>query len=169
MLTMALMGCSGSSQEKTENTVENKAKSIIEDKLKKNMNDWDSYEFVEMSKLDSTYTSFSHTDTYKLLRNKKTAIENKISDFKINSDYPLVYGRKRCKAMKDSIGILENNLNVISDSISYLDSSFKKEHDGWVCVFTYRGKNGFGAMTIGKTRFFLNKDLSEIVHSFTIK
>ena len=37
---------------------EDKARELIEAKLKTTMNDWNSYEFVEMSKVDSVFTLF---------------------------------------------------------------------------------------------------------------
>ena len=46
---------------------EDKARELIEAKLKTTMNDWNSYEFVEMSKVDSVFTLFMHSEEAKSL------------------------------------------------------------------------------------------------------
>lgn len=55
-------------------TNEDKARSLIEDQLKKTMNDWNSYEFVEMTPLDSSFSVLSDNEEYYNLGLKQNQI-----------------------------------------------------------------------------------------------
>ena len=85
---------------------EDKARELIEAKLKTTMNDWDSYEFVEMSKVDSTFTFFMDTEEAKTIKDQIAETKDQIMKYDVWKDYPILYG-KRTKIMADSIPILE--------------------------------------------------------------
>ena len=59
-------------------TNEDKAKELIEAELQKTMNNWECYEFVEMTKLDSTYSSFSQTQEGIAYKHRIDSIKNNI-------------------------------------------------------------------------------------------
>ncbi len=126
-----------------EKTNEDRAKESIERYLKESMNDWDSYEFVDMEYLDSLYNVNGE----------------KISDIKFDINYRL-----------DSINyaIFINSLSEIGakeEAKVYkdkLDSLIRTKHDkkfiGWETNFTFRGNNKFGAKVINTLKVQLDKD-----------
>lgn len=144
---------------------EDKAKELIEANLKTSMKDWSSYEFVEMSKLDSTFTTYLSTPEYDSLSKSISDLETKKMNLEIHSDYPELYGKTRCKEMTDSIPVVEKLISDAKNKIETGKKRFKREFNGWNTLFTYRGNNSFGAKIIGKTRFFFDKEVTEIVHT----
>ena len=62
MFALTLVGC---------NSNENKAQKLIEDYLSKNLNDASSYESIEFSELDSTFSNFYFSQEGKELAEKQ--------------------------------------------------------------------------------------------------
>ena len=69
---------------------EDKARELIEAKLKTTMNDWDSYEFVEMSKVDSTFTFFMDTEEAKTIKDQIAETKDQIMKYDVWKDYPIL-------------------------------------------------------------------------------
>ncbi len=147
MVALTLVGC---------NSNENKAQKLIKDYLSKNLNDASSYESIEFSELDSTFSNFYFSQEGKELAEKQ--------DFAHNRAFELT--------MED---ILEEN-PLIQDSIriyKQIEADCKNEYDakaltyvgdfnGWKMSHKYRAKNALGAIIINTTRFTFDKDLTEV-------
>lgn len=58
---------------------EDKARKVIESELKTTMKDWNSYEFVEISKVDSAFTLFMDSQEGKAIRELQSALSSKKS------------------------------------------------------------------------------------------
>lgn len=156
---IALTGCKSK---------EDKAKELIESQLKSTMNDWSSYEFVKMSKMDSTFTSYIYTTEYENLIEKISNFELKKTDLTVCSDYPVLYGKARCKEMQDSVPILEDLINKTKEKIENNKKSFNSEFNGYKVEFTFRGNNSLGAKVLNSTIYLFDKDLTKIVDTIPI-
>lgn len=147
VFVLTLVGC---------NSIENKAQKLIKDYLSKNLNDASSYESIEFSALDSTFSNFYFSPEGKELLEKQ--------DFANKRAFELT--------MTD---ILEENV-LIQDSIriyKQIEESCKNEYEekaltyvgdfnGWKMSHKYRAKNALGATIISTTKFTFDKDLSEV-------
>lgn len=144
---------------------EDKAKKLVEESLKKTMKDWSSYEFVEMSKPDSTFTTYFSTSEYDSLSKIENDLELKKIDLDVNSGYPDIYGKTRCREMTDSIPVIEQLIGDTKNKIEIGQKNFKRQFSGWYTKFTYRGNNSLGAKVIEKANYYFDKDITEIVHT----
>ena len=68
-LPLLIAGCQQSKEDKMQ--------SLIEAKLQQTMKDWSSYEFINMSSVDSLFTSFKLTEECKAQRMKIIAALNR--------------------------------------------------------------------------------------------
>jgi len=129
---------------------EDKAKTLIEQQLKTTMKDWSSYEFVEMTKLDSTKTHYGITEEYEKLNKEKSDLEMKQLEYS-------------AKSMYDSIPDIESRLSAIKEQMEEGKKNFKREFDGWYTDYTFRGNNSLGAKIISKKRYRFDKDVTTIL------
>lgn len=121
-----LCSCSQSPQKRAEK--------IIDKYLQENLNDYKSYQCVEIGKIEPVT----------------------IRDF-------FVLGlMKKCKEEHDS------NMDWLNERLSKLDEHLKTENlksDSLICYkikHKYRAKNAMGGYVLGKYRYTLNKELTEI-------
>ena len=133
---------------------EDKAKELIESKLKLTMNDWSSYESVEYGKLDSTI--YSYNDIYGVVYDAK--FESLKSDHK----YFLEMWEDGNKAYEDSSELCIKKMKLLLREQEDSMKSFKPKFDGWKLRHTYRGKNAVGAVIINTTIFYFDKDISKV-------
>lgn len=125
-----------------EKTNEDRAKESIERYLKESMNDWDSYEFVDMGYLDSVF----------IVNDKKIS----------NTHFKLRYRQDSIMNVVERQMALENNdqekaayCKSIIDSL--VRTKYDKEFVGWETKFTFRGNNKLGAKVINTLRVELDK------------
>ena len=116
---------------------EKKAKKLIEGHLSKNMNDFKSYEPVEFSKLDSSFSTYER-------RTMDLDIDTVVTD-DLNSAYEK-----------------EDKFNAQED---INEKNFKPVFIGWRMNHQFRGKNAFGAMVLSDYNFQFDKDLTKIIES----
>lgn len=139
-------------------TNEDKARSLIEDQLKKTMNDWNSYEFVEMTPLDSSFSVLSDNEEYYNLGLKLKVLDAKSNYFisNVSSDY------RNMDMWTDSAKQVIAEMESVNKRMDEIQSSFVPEHNGWLTNFTCRGNNKLGQKVISKTRYYFNKEITEI-------
>lgn len=146
---------------------EDKARELIEAKLKTTMNDWNSYEFVEMSKVDSVFTLFMHSEEAKSLDDQISKTKSKISEYSVDKDFPLLYGA-RTKVMADSIPILEQIRDSLQNIYDTKDKTYKGDFNGYIVKFTCRGNNKMGSKVINSTIYYFDKDLTKITNQHSL-
>lgn len=125
-----------------EKTNEDRAKESIERYLKESMNDWDSYEFVDMEYLDSLFNINGE----------------KISEIEFEVNYRL--DTMRYASMMNSLSEIgaKEEAEVYKDKLdSLIRTKYNKEFVGWETDFTFRGNNKLGAKVINTLRVQLDK------------
>lgn len=142
---------------------ESKARSLIEKNLKKTMNDWKSYEFIEMAPLKEYYTIFTDTEEGKNLSQKMRHSETRLSKLQIDVNFPSLHSKKRYKEIIDSIPIYKQILEDTKKEYEPKEKNFKGTPIGYYTIFKFRGKNNFGGYVIDKYIFYFDKDLTKIV------
>ena len=140
-----------------ENSPESKAKKLIEQELKSTMNDWGSYEFVEIEPLDSSFSTLSDNEEYHSLELEFKVIKAK-GDYFL-SEYKYDYMNS---SLKDSCDMCIKEMDSITKRMSEIESSFVPEHNGWVTTFTCRGNNKLGNKVISKSIYYFDKDITQI-------
>jgi hypothetical protein len=168
MKKIILMACAILSLCSCSQTNEEKAKAIIEENLQKTMKDWSSYEFVEMTPLDSIFTLFVDTKEGKEYNHKRDSIMKIRAEYDSNIDFPDIYGNKRVKEMRDSLPILKQMEDDIMKEAVLAEKAYKGEFIGYRTKFTYRGNNSYGAKIIGKSWYFFDKDITKITDEISL-
>lgn len=142
---------------------ESKAKSIIEKRLKTSMNDWGSYEFVEMTPLKGYYTTFFNEEGASIFR-KTLDYKDQLGRLQIEAKYPELYSKKRYKEIVDSIPIYEKMIKSLDEEYTNKEKNFKGKLRGYNTQFKFRGKNKLGVLVLNCYKVYFNKDITEIVH-----
>ena len=147
-----LAGCQQSKEEKMQ--------ALIEAKLQQTMKDWSSYEFVNMSQVDSAFTSFKFSEECKKQRMKILAAMNRTSDMKKK----LANCKKSEESLlKDSVTYLSKVEDELSKELKEMEREYKGDFIGFKADLTFRGNNSFGGKVLNKVRVMTNKEISEIV------
>lgn len=147
---------------------EDKAKEIVKQHLKENLNDWNSYEPISFSSLDSVL-SFMEIDHDILVAESKLKLLDKpfsLSTFLLEAwkedtvEYAGVY--------KEELA----NWKMLNDSVSYyksivdsLKSNYQPKFEGFVIQHKYRANNEIGAKQLYNVNFYIDTSLSRVVDS----
>lgn len=136
---------------KETNTQSDKAKELIENELKKRMNDWSSYEFVEM-KFDSifTYKNLYRSYEKKTRLQLNTNIRLDTIDLKITIED---YQKRDGKTWKDLAEEYTKELN------EFKNIQRNTEFVGYKARFTFRGNNKLGIKIINTYDYYIDKDI----------
>lgn len=170
-ISLLIFSCSKSPEEK--------AKKLINDDLFKTLHDYDSYQAVEFSKLDSTFTDASSTEEYKELSkeyNEKMASLKKIQEsLKFDLDWTERMGgfrsvseAKKMKLDVDKMNAIYEETKVIQLTLDSIDENFVPEFIGYSMTHKYRAKSKVGNMSLGIEKYTFNKDISEIINNETL-
>lgn len=144
-------------------SLNDKVKAGVRRYLYLTMKDYSSYKPVEWGKINIIYTSYYATDRCRSLLD---------SINKIKKPYLLDY--EAWSARREASGIdiqtdsilqsyvklltpIQEKINPILKTIEKETSTFKKSVIGYSVYHSYRGKNSYGAYTIGYDTFTLNK------------
>ncbi len=177
LLTVSIFICSCS-------TNESKIEDLISDYMFKNLNDFDSYESIEL-KVDSCYTSI-YTDSFIVKRannvytfakqSKELRKEERIHHNYIinNAKYITLDGvfekymasseasQKLWSMINENIKIIENENEIIKVKAN----EFVPKLNGWQATHRFRCKNAGGTYTINNYMFYFDSDITKIT-SFT--
>ena len=137
-------------------TNEDKAKELIEAELQKTMNNWECYEFVEMTKLDSTYSSFSQTQEGIAYKHRIDSIKNNIRQCQLRQQ------ESNSNTLSNSIRILENKLLKITGESLNAEQEYQGEFNGFRTRFRYMDCNSHDAKILENRWVFFDKDLTRI-------
>lgn len=138
------------------NSNEKKAQKLIKDYLSKNLNDASSYESVEFSKLDSTFSAFYFSPEGEKLTARQEFADKRAFELKLEDIL------EENASIQDSIKIYKQIEEGSKRLYEEKEQSYVGEFNGWRMKHKYRAKNGIGAIILGTTNFTLNKELTEI-------
>lgn len=133
-------------------TNESKAKSLVEEYLSKTLNDYDSYQSVEWSSLDSVFSPFLASEEGQNTLERFQSFLRLYEDAK-NGEGDIFHRRID---YLDSAGIYKRKLDS-------LEAAFVPEHIGWQITHTYRAKNLNGAYRLAKDIFYFSMDLDSVM------
>lgn len=143
------------------NNNEGKAKKLIKEHLKATMNDYSSYEPMEFSKLDSTYSDFFSTEECKKLINERDRLSDEQKTYK---EYIEKYDSEKIDELYQNLfDDSEVEYYKITAKIFRADSLYKPEFIGWNMSHQFRGANAFGGKIIGMMTFYFNKDITIVI------
>jgi hypothetical protein len=142
------------------NNNEKKAQKLIKEYLKTSMNDFSSYEPVEFSKLDSTFSYYRDTDEGKKLKKQLESTMESWSEWNERA-------RKASSPVVEEMWLkFAKEYGIEFDSLYNIDSiaeqSFKPEHIGFEMSHKFRGKNALGAIMLTENGFYFDRDLTKV-------
>lgn len=149
---------------------ENQAKFLIEEKLKKTLHDYKSYEIVEFGKLDSSFTIFEELPHIKKEYDRVDEFNKEASD---NLDLAKIYSDSYYlqdtfnKYMKIAQRANDSARSILK-RIDVQHSKFKSEFNGWAMNHSFRAKNLNGNLGIHHYTYYFNSDLTEITDQVDI-
>lgn len=156
---VALCSCGKSNEEK--------ARELIEAKLKTTMNDWNSYEFVEMSSVDTLYTLFMKSEEGIALDKELSQLRRKKVEYEVNAGYTSIYG-ERAIVMQDSLPIIKSMIDSLQNLYYKKEDEYKGDFDGFKTKFTFRGNNKMGSKVLNSSIYLFDKDITKITNEFSL-
>lgn len=171
-------------------TNEEKARELIEPKVKSILIKPESYEFAQMQ-LDSCFTdSQSNPEAitlaaqvaklwkeYKKYTSDAESAESSMTIYAPSYGYQSAHSKQQQKKYKAEMEKAQRKAADTKDKIVklYKDNkqlfmniqNGKHEFIGWSVIFGYRAETAGGMKTMGEGLFYLNKDLTEITHSLS--
>lgn len=146
---------------------EYKAKKTIERYLSERLHDWDSYESVSFSDIDSLFQEVPDNPYYKLSIYKQREYVDLVNDALEEYDY---YDGSYSEYSFNKKGDILEKAKVYADSArkytSIVDSfmvDFKPYFIGWKVGHSYRANNAGGNKIISYYQFHLEKDCDRII------
>lgn len=154
MIQGLVIGCTSPKKE---------AQKLITKHLQETLNDWNSYEPVKFSSLDSAFTSVEETEVYIKTYNKYDSLLK--SAKKITEKMSLTSDQWDAFLLKKQA---ETDLhlanNCYDNLVFFADSLFILEFKGWSITHTYRANNTMGAKVITKEIYTFDPEITEIVN-----
>ena len=171
-------------------TNEEKARELIEPKVKSNLIKPESYEFAQMQ-LDSCFSdSQSNPEVimfslevaklykeYKEYSEEAERAESSMTIYAPSYGYQSAHSAQQQKKYKAEMEKAQHKAANAKDKIIKLYKDNKQmfmnirdgkhEFIGWTVIYGYRAETAGGLKTMGENLFCLNKDLTEITHGFT--
>ena len=169
-------------------TNEEKARELIEQRVKSNLIKPESYEFAELT-LDSCFMNDAEHNAdaisfaikvaklykeYKDYMSDAESAESSMSIFSYSYGYQSEHDKLKQKkykaemekAQRKAEAIKDKILKLYKDNVSIFKNINEGKHEfsGWRAVFNYRAETAGGIKTIGGELCFLNKDLTEITY-----
>ncbi|WP_353119450.1 hypothetical protein [Myroides odoratus] len=157
-IAITLFSCSKSPQDK--------ALKLIDNDLKRTLNDYNSYEFVELSKLDSCFTvpfdNIQYADSIIKLEALKQLAKEAQDEYESYLGYSSNYFiNKRLDALKKA----QYFLNKAKTSAQFTDSfrdTFKPKFNGWQAEHRFRANNAQGNKVLGVYKLTFNIAIDSI-------
>lgn len=147
---------------------EDKAQDVVKQNLKENMNDWNSYESVAFSSLDSAF-SVMEIDPEIVMAEETLNSFNK--PFAISTSMLDIWKEDTMKYAEAYEGEL-SNWKMLNDSVSFyksmidsLKSNYKPKFEGFVMTHKFRANNENGAKRLYEITFYIDTLLLRVVES----
>lgn len=158
-LSLIFIGCSKSPQEK--------AIDLVNKNLQRTLNDYNSYELVEFSELDSTFTTpldnrqfvDSFTKHQALKQLSQEAQEKYESYTEYSSKY---FTEKRIAELDKAIYFLNQTATTAAFIDSFRDT-FKPKFNGWEAEHRFRANNAMGNKVLGIYKWHFNIAIDSII------
>lgn len=172
-------------------TNEEKARELIEPQIKANLVKPESYEFSQIH-LDSCFSDYNERNAdaiefvlklaglfgeYKGYASDAERAESSMTIYAPSYGYQSAHSAQQHKkykaemekAQRKAAAIKEQIIQLYRDNKQFIMNSKYGKHEftGWVAEFGYRAETAGGMKRMGRNLFFLNKELTDITHSFT--
>lgn len=128
---------------------EEKAQILFEESIKPRMGNPKQYEFIQMSQLDSAFSSLEIDRTYLALKDSLKA--NRVTLFDVMSKN--YYAKKKKE-------------EGLKSEIKEYEDSFTPHYIGWHSKIEFRAANLFGGVQIYLADVYFNKDLTQCLDWF---
>lgn len=136
------------------------AESLVKAYLDSTMNDPKSYQSVKFLKLDTLRSNPKDDPKYVAMENSYDSL---LDESNANSkNIPLATTIPRLEYIKKRSNELYEKETALLLKESAFSLYYKGKQTGWSILHTFRGKNGFGALTLGTTKFYLDKNLTKV-------
>lgn len=172
-------------------TNEEKARDLIEPAIKANLIKPDSYELANM-KLDSCFNGDANHNAeaavfgyklaqlytkYKESKREAERAESAMTIYAPSRGFYSAHDEQQYKKFKADWEIAQRKVNATKEQILNLYKDYKKlfedvadgkhEFVGWMAMVSYRAETVGGKQTMGNAVYYLNKDMTEIINSFS--
>lgn len=162
VLIISIMLVSCSSNEK-------KAQNLIKEHLKETLHDWDSYESVKFSSLDSVYTTVFDNPLYIVYVDKyieyAKALKKLMKEVESYDGMSSSWAISRQTAALNKAQSSLDSTNYYKPKMEEIELNFKPEFKGWEMEHSFRANNAGGNKVIGHYRYYFDKDITKIVNS----
>lgn len=148
-------------------TKEQRAKNVVKRYLDSALNDPHSYEPVEFSNLDSTFTTYEEDANFILANTRKDSIEVQYEIWKKkNPDFDGIGDLSDARVKYFTKMIKYYNDGMIREGKVAIDimKSYKPKFKGYKIIHRYRAKNGFGALNLEQTGFELDSAVTKVTN-----
>lgn len=171
-------------------TNEEKARELIEPKVKANLIKPESYEFGQIQ-IDSCFSDSQHNPQsiefalkvaklfkeYKEYMSDAEEAESSMTIYAPSYGYQSAHSKQQHekykaemeKAQRKAAAAKEKILQLYKDNEKLFENLQSAKHDfiGWAVAFGYRAETAGGLKTMGAGFYYLNKDFTEITYSFS--
>ena len=148
---------------------EKEAQKLIAKHLQETLDDWDSYESVKYSGLDSAFTSIVDNQEWSDIPDKMKRFSERANSYRRLSQSYAALSRKTEESNYDKLAA------ECSDSIDYyfkkfkeMDSLFIPEFDGWSMIHVYRTNDNMGIKKLKREKFTFDPAITKIKKSIQI-
>ena len=150
---------------------EKKAQKLIKERLKETLHDYGSYESVNFSKLDSSFTDEFSDSLYAEYFKSIVFYGRELNEYKSQI---VRYAGKSYYESESWIAVkmathCNDSLNHYINLCADIKRDFIPKFDGWIMTHKFRANNGNGAKRLGENRYYFDIDLTKITDSKNIE
>ena len=165
VLLLLMIAAFSASCTKTKDEI---ARDFIESKIKESMNDPESYEFASITPLDSVFSQFKDEPYAKEIRKEINRLDVKKGTYTLLSEDTYsnrsTFSKKQMEQFKDSVNHYQNAKSEKESEMAKLESEYTPRMEGYKTIFTFRGKNAFGAMIKNSYEITISENLDSILN-----
>lgn len=140
---------------------EKEAQKLITKHLQETLNDWNSYEPVKFSSLDSAFTSVQENERYAIAHHRYDSFLK--SAERITEKIIFASNRREILSYKYQAELDLNMARNYYDLAQRIDSLFVPEFKGWSITHIYRANNAMGAKVIFNEKYIFDPEITTII------
>jgi len=145
-----------------------KAEHLVKAYLKSALNDPGSYESVSFDTLSISYEDYASGDPIGRKLDKIAAsftdTSSKYKKLSESEFYSAHMDFKKYRKYQKLDALYANKSDSVESIIKNKAKDYKGKIDGYAIKHTYRAKNGFGALTLSYTDFWIDSSLTKIIN-----
>jgi len=142
---------------------EQKAEKLIEEYLRKSLNDYKSYEPVEFSSLDTIFSSLDTWKPYDSIARLRDAADVIAKTFKQENEKYFYNKPKLANSFLQDALKEEDTVRTMTNLLDSMNRKFFPKRIGWKMTHTLRAKNAFGAVVLNKITYFFDENLTRVI------